>query len=95
MDIGVRHPKWPHGFIMGIKCDGRAYHSSKSARDRDRLRQEVLEGMGWHLHRIWSTDWFETPDREIQRLRKAIDDRLQSLLKTEYQFEANSLKGFV
>jgi very-short-patch-repair endonuclease len=57
---------------MGIECDGAAYHSGRSARDRDRLRQEVLEGLGWKLYRIWSTDWFRSPQREAQRLLTAI-----------------------
>ena len=64
---------------MGVECDGATYHSSKSARERDRLRQEVLEGMQWHLHRIWSTDWFEDPQREAERLRKVILARLSEL----------------
>lgn len=79
IDIGVKHPDWPHGFIMGVECDGATYHSSKSARDRDRLRQEVLEGLGWHLYRIWSTDWFEDPRQETEKLRKAINERMSEL----------------
>ncbi|MBB1492900.1 DUF4011 domain-containing protein [Paracoccus sp. MC1854] len=72
IDIGVRHPDWPYGYLLGVECDGAAYHSSKSSRDRDRLRQEVLEGLGWHFHRIWSTDWFNDPARETEKLREAI-----------------------
>lgn len=73
IDLGVRHPDWPYGYILGVECDGAAYHSSKSSRDRDRLRQEVLEGLGWRLHRIWSTDWFRNPKREIEVLKEIID----------------------
>ncbi len=73
IDLGVRHPDWPYGYILGVECDGASYHSSKSSRDRDRLRQEVLEGLGWRLHRIWSTDWFRNPRAEIESLREAID----------------------
>ncbi|WPY00047.1 Putative helicase domain protein (plasmid) [Candidatus Megaera polyxenophila] len=79
IDIGVKHPDWPHGFIMGIECDGAAYHSSRSARDRDRLRQEILEGLGWYLYRIWSTDWFEDPGLETKKLRQVITQRLVDL----------------
>ena len=79
IDIGVKHIDWPHGFIMGVECDGATYHSSVSARDRDRLRQEILEGLGWNLYRIWSTDWFEDPIRETKKLRKAIEERLLDL----------------
>jgi len=86
IDIGVRHPNWPYGFIMGIECDGATYHSSKSARERDRLRQEVLERLGWYLHRIWSTDWFEDPRREAERIRKVIFERLAELdVDPEYE----------
>ena len=82
IDIGVRHPHWPNGFLMGVECDGATYHSSRSARDRDRIRQEVLENLGWHLHRIWSTDWFNNPARERERLKQAIEDRVAELQET-------------
>ncbi len=83
IDIGVRHPSWPHGFILGVECDGAAYHSSRSARDRDRLREQVLRDLGWELHRIWSTDWFTDSTKEGARLRKAIEDRLVFLKAQE------------
>jgi very-short-patch-repair endonuclease len=72
IDLGVVDPAKPGEFILGVECDGSTYHSARSARDRDRLRQEVLEGLGWRLHRIWSTDWFHKPQRESSRLFSAI-----------------------
>lgn len=78
IDLGVRHPDWQFGFILGVECDGASYHSSKSSRDRDRLRQEVLEGLGWRFHRIWSTDWFNDPRTQVDRLREAINDALEA-----------------
>ena len=83
IDIGVRHPKWPHGYIMGVECDGATYHSTKSARDRDRLRQEILEGLGWNLYRIWSTDWFQDHVRETNNLSDAIEKRVNTLLASD------------
>lgn len=79
IDIGVKHPVWPHGYIFGVECDGATYHSSRSARDRDRLREEVLAGLGWKLHRIWSTDWFNDPNKEVDRLRLVVEERLNFL----------------
>ena len=73
IDIGVSHPSYPHGYLAGIECDGAAYHSSRSARDRDILRQEVLEGLGWRLYRVWSTDWFGNRSRETDRLLRFLD----------------------
>ena len=70
IDIAVTDPAKPGRFVLGIECDGASYHSSRSARDRDRLRQEVLEAHGWIIHRIWSTDWFCRPQ---EQLRKTID----------------------
>ena len=81
IDIGVRHPSWPHGFLLGVECDGATYHSSKSARERDRYRQEVLENLGWCIHRIWSTDWFDDPQAEAEKLRKRIGEILEKKSK--------------
>ena len=88
IDIGVKHPKWPNGFILGVECDGASYHSSKSARDRDRLREEVLTNRGWNIYRIWSTDWFDDPRREAQKLREEIQGRYEKL--TELDIPAQS-----
>ena len=68
IDLGVKHPDFPEHFLAGVECDGAAYHSSKSARDRDRLREEILNKLGWDLVRVWSTDWFDNPDRETEKL---------------------------
>ena len=68
IDLGVRHPDKPEMFLAGIECDGARYHSGKSARDRDRLREEVLVGLGWNILRVWSTDWFENPHGETRKL---------------------------
>jgi very-short-patch-repair endonuclease len=73
VDIGVKHPNRPGDFLLGVECDGAAYHSTRSARDRDRLRQEILEGKGWLIHRIWSTSWFTDRGTELRRLRVAIE----------------------
>jgi very-short-patch-repair endonuclease len=78
IDLGVIDPPRPGEFILGVECDGAAYHSARSARDRDRLRQQVLEGLGWRLHRIWSTDWFRNPRREADRLLAAIKEAKES-----------------
>lgn len=90
IDIGVRHPQWAHGFILGVECDGATFHSSKSARDRDRLRQQVLEGLGWKFHRIWSTDWFENPRKQAEILRGVIEARLIELRAREAEFSKST-----
>jgi hypothetical protein len=72
IDIGVRHPERPGRYIMAVECDGATWHGALWARERDRLRQDVLEGLGWQFHRIWSTDWFHSRSREIDRLRAAL-----------------------
>ncbi len=65
IDIAVRDPGRPGRYLMGIECDGATYHSAKSVRDRDRLRQAILEGLGWRIWRIWSTDWYRNPRAEL------------------------------
>ncbi|SJM65407.1 DNA helicase related protein [Agrococcus casei LMG 22410] len=78
IDLGVRHPDQQGAFLLGIECDGAMYHSSRAARDRDRIRHDVLVGLGWRLHHIWGTAWFRHPDREKQRLKETLA-RLQEL----------------
>ena len=72
IDIGVRHPDSPGRYLLAVECDGATYHGALSARERDRHRQQVLEGMLWRFHRIWSTDWFYRRAREIERLESAL-----------------------
>jgi very-short-patch-repair endonuclease len=76
IDIGVKHPEREEEFICGIECDGSTYHSAKSVRDRDRLRQEILVRKGWNIYRIWSTDWFKNRESELQRLLKHLEEIL-------------------
>jgi very-short-patch-repair endonuclease len=78
IDLAVKHPLKPGTFLVGIECDGASYHSAKSARDRDRLRQEILENLGWKIHRVWSTDWFKSRDVEIRRMLQYIEALLQN-----------------
>jgi very-short-patch-repair endonuclease len=73
LDLAVVDPANPGRYLLGIECDGASYHRARSARDRDRLRQAVLEGLGWRIHRIWSTDWFRHPDQELSKVVKAIE----------------------
>ena len=79
IDIGVVDPRAPGRYLVGIECDGASYHSGATARDRDRLRQHVLEGLGWRIHRIWSTDWWMNAEGEIESLTA----RLHALLEEE------------
>ena len=74
IDLAVVDPKSQGKYLVGIECDGAMYHSSQVARDRDILRQQVLEGLGWNIYRIWSTDWFRNRNSSIQRLLKVIKD---------------------
>ena len=94
IDLGVRHPDFPGHFLLGVDCDGATYHSAKSARDRDRLREEVLKGHGWILYRIWSTDWFRDPNGETRKLAEFIEmqaeqrrERLKTLGDAEESIE--------
>ncbi len=72
IDLAIRNPQQPGYYLLGIECDGAPYHSSRSARDRDRLRQAVLEDHGWIIHRIWSTDWFQRPAEQLQKVQQAL-----------------------
>lgn len=68
LDMAVVNPHARGQYLLGIECDGATYHSAASARDRDRLRQMILEGLGWNIHRIWSTDWWINPEIPMQKV---------------------------
>ena len=73
IDLAVCHPEHPGRFMLAIECDGATYHSALWARERDRMRQEVLENLGWRFYRIWSTDWFYRRGAQLERLRAVLE----------------------
>jgi very-short-patch-repair endonuclease len=79
IDLAVQDPDNPGRFVLAVECDGATYHSTASARARDRQRQEVLESLGWRFHRIWSTDWWQSRAGEVRRLKAALESALQKL----------------
>jgi very-short-patch-repair endonuclease len=79
IDLAVKHPRVPDRYVLGVECDGATYHSSRSARDRDRLRESVLRNLQWDIARVWSTDWFRNPDAEADRIAA----RVQAIVEAE------------
>lgn len=77
IDIAVKHPSLSGQFVLGIECDGASYHSARTARERDRLRQAVLEDMGWRIYRIWSTDWIKDSITEGEKLVSVIEEEIR------------------
>ena len=88
IDIGVKHPTHRSGYLAAIECDGASYHSGVSVRDRDRIRQEILESLGWkgRIWRIWSTDWFRNPLAETERLLQFLHTLRDQPVPDEYLF---------
>ena len=74
LDIAVIDPQDNGRYMLGIECDGESYHSSPVARDRERLRQQILEGLGWHIYRVWSTDWYRNRNESEKNLLKAVEN---------------------
>ena len=72
VDLAVVDPNEPGRYLLGVECDGPKYYEATVARDRDRLRQQMLERLGWTIHRIWSTDWYRDPDETIARLLESV-----------------------
>jgi very-short-patch-repair endonuclease len=81
IDMAVKHPTLSGRYVLGIECDGATYHSARTARERDRLRQSVLEDMGWKIYRIWSTDWIKDPTTEGERLIEAVDKAISEYVE--------------
>lgn len=91
IDLGVLDDEVPGRFVCGLECDGVAYHASETARDRDRLRQQVLEARGWTIHRVWSTDWYKDRSGQIDRILKLISEsRERSLAARMAEEEASN-----
>lgn len=83
IDLAIADPERPGRYLLGIECDGAAYHRSRSARDRDRLRQSVLEDHGWIIHRVWGSDWFQRPREQLERITTTIDAARAELAERE------------
>ena len=77
IDMVAMHPEQQGRFVLAIECDGASYHSAPTARDRDRLRQQQLEALGWRFLRIWSTDWFLRREEEVQRTLQAFQEAVR------------------
>ena len=78
IDLAVVDPEAPGRYVLGIECDGANYHRAKTARDRDKLRAAVLRDLGWTLTRVWSTDWWTDPEREVRKLEEALVRALEA-----------------
>ena len=83
IDFAVQHPDRPGDLVLAIECDGATYHSSESARDRDRLRQEQLERLGWRFCRIWSSEWFHQKERAVEKVLTAYRDAVRDADKED------------
>lgn len=77
IDLGIVHPDKPGDYLVGVECDGATYHSAATARDRDKVRSAILQGLGWKLLRLWSTEWWIDKEGALDRL----DGAIQSLLE--------------
>ncbi|MEE4349561.1 MAG: DUF3320 domain-containing protein [Pacificimonas sp.] len=77
IDLGIVHPDLPGVYLAGVECDGAMYHSAKTARDRDKVRQAVLENLGWTILRLWSTDFWTDRKGAIDRLHSQLEDQLE------------------
>ena len=73
VDLAIKDPDHPGEYILGVECDGAQYHYSRYARDRDKVRRQVLENLGWNIHRIWSEDWLVDRQREMEKIRNRVD----------------------
>jgi very-short-patch-repair endonuclease len=73
IDLAVLHPEDPTRYLLGIECDGPTYGTAATARDRDKLRQAILEGLGWNIQHLWSTDWWHDPAQQTKKLLETLE----------------------
>ncbi len=91
IDLAIHHPNVQSNFILGIECDGAVFHSTQYARDRDKIRQNLLESRGWKIIRIWSLDWSKNWEKEILRIENALQALLINPLK-KHNFSSESVR---
>tara|TARA_B100000212_G_scaffold156982_1_gene117940 strand:- start:237 stop:605 length:369 start_codon:yes stop_codon:yes gene_type:complete len=89
IDLCIRDPRDNSRYLLAVECDGASYHSSYSARVSDRLRQQVLENLGWNVFRIWSTDWWRSPNNQLDLL----DQKIKNLIKDNNQSESFKIES--
>ena len=77
IDLGVVDPDAPGRYLAGVECDGATYHSSATARDRDKIRERVLRGLGWEIARIWSTDWWHDAAGALDKVHTELERLLE------------------
>jgi very-short-patch-repair endonuclease len=93
VDLGIVHPDAPGRYLAGVECDGASYHRSATARDRDLLREHVLRGLGWRIHRVWSTDWWVDTETAIANLMTALETDLRKDREEVEAAAANTRHG--
>lgn len=91
VDMGILHPDKPGTFLAGVECDGATYHGSPAARDRDRVRQAILENLGWRILRLWSTDYFIDPVSSIEKLDALLKETLEQDRKEAIELKNSEL----
>jgi len=93
VDLAIRDPDNPGKYILGIQCDGHNYASSKVARDRDRLREQVLKGLGWNIYHIWSTDWYRNRDLARAKLLENIESTIVNTKVKDLKKKINDVES--
>lgn len=94
IDLGIVDPDRPGDYLAGVECDGASYHSAATARDRDKVRESVLSGLGWRLVRVWSTDWWHDAATALDRLDTALRDLLEDARRNRAEVEARQPTTF-
>ncbi|MEO8698324.1 MAG: AAA domain-containing protein, partial [Acidimicrobiales bacterium] len=70
VDFALAHPT-DGSRGLAVECDAQTYSEARTTRDRDRLRPEALQRLGWDVHRVWSAQWYRDPQSEAQRIQEA------------------------
>ncbi|CAH9064911.1 hypothetical protein PSECIP111951_03248 [Pseudoalteromonas holothuriae] len=88
LDLAIKNPEDKEQYILAIESDGASYQNATSVRDRDRLRNSILHGLGWRQHRVWSTDWYRNSQSEIRRLKEAIEKAIEEQALIDAQLKS-------
>jgi hypothetical protein len=79
VDLAITVPAHPERWLVAVDGDGPGYATWRGTRERDRLWPQELERRGWRHLRVWSTDLYRDPARDVARIVTVVREEARAL----------------